>query len=83
MVEVKFFKYGPVIINSDLDHDSIFQNNINVFLTGLSVTALTEKTNLEIRAINGPYVAHIHSDKEHSFERVIYTANVIYEITPK
>ena len=82
MRRVKFFKYGPVNLESKIEHSEVFNTTINTFTLNEEIEANNKQEDFKLLRVSGPYVSYIPPSEKHPFERVIYTANVLYEITP-
>jgi hypothetical protein len=75
MPVVKLFRSNPERIDKENPTAlSLLQVEMDTFMLGLDV---------EVRQVNGPFVSYLPPEREGSPERVIYTANVVYNQKPR
>jgi hypothetical protein len=67
---IKLFKKGPVPLTRGEDLNlSQLESEMNIFMLPIG---------MEIVQVNGPYASYLPSERKDGPERVIYTANIVY-----
>ena len=67
---VNLFKSGIEDISKERPTAlSLMQTEMDIFMLQLDI---------DVRQVNGPYVSYIPPESENSQERVVYTANIVY-----